>query len=121
MQKRALYSQLVKYYDRTPAGREATEILAARGYEVAGVDISEDMLRIARRTLKGRAKFIRVDMRDLDAVVDGAYDAATCLFSNLLQPDGFRREAEDPGSTSSVRMVRASPKNGLAGQSVLIR
>lgn len=60
-----------------------TKILAARGYQVTGVDISEDMLRIARRKLKGRARFIRGDMRDLDATVEGKYDAAVCLFSAI--------------------------------------
>ena len=68
-----------------------TKLLVERGYEVTGVDISEDMLRLARSKLKGRARFLRGDMRDLDAVVDGEYDAAVCLFSsisyNLTMPD----------------------------------
>jgi SAM-dependent methyltransferase len=112
--KRALYSQLVRYYDKIywwkdydreagflvkvlrkyhVQGRRVLEvacgtgshskILAARGYEVTGVDFSEDMLKIARRKLKGHAKFIRGDMRDLDAVVGGEYDAAICLFSAI--------------------------------------
>jgi SAM-dependent methyltransferase len=114
VQKRALYSQLVKYYDRIYwwkdydqevgflvkafrkygiRGRRVLEVacgtgthsklLVERGYEVAGVDISDDMLRIARSKVKERAKFIRGDMRDLDAVVDGKYDAAVCLFSSI--------------------------------------
>lgn len=60
-----------------------SRILADRGYEVTGVDISEDMLRIARSKVKGDARFLRGDMRDLDAVVDGKYDAAVCLFSSI--------------------------------------
>jgi SAM-dependent methyltransferase len=60
-----------------------TEILAAKGYEVTGVDISDDMLRIARRKVRGHARFLRGDMRHLDAVVDGRYDAAICLFSAI--------------------------------------
>ncbi len=68
-----------------------SKILVERGYEVTGVDISDDMLRIARSKVKGRAKFLRGDMRDLDAVVEGKYDAAICLFSsisyNLTMPD----------------------------------
>ncbi len=114
MRDRALYSQLVKYYDRIywwkdyneevdflekllkkyeVRGRRVLEvacgtgnhskILAARGYEVTGVDISDDMLRIARRKVKGHVKFIRGDMRDLDAVVEGEYDSAICLFSAI--------------------------------------
>jgi len=60
-----------------------TKILAARGYQVTGVDVSEDVLRIARRKVGRRARFIRGDMRNLDAVVDGKYDAAICLFSAI--------------------------------------
>jgi dTDP-3-amino-3,4,6-trideoxy-alpha-D-glucopyranose N,N-dimethyltransferase len=50
---------------------------------VTGVDISEDMLRIARRKVKGRARFVRGDMRDLDASVEGKFDAVICLFSSV--------------------------------------
>ncbi len=68
-----------------------SKILVERGYEVTGVDISDDMLRIARSKVKGRATFLRGDMRDLDAAVEGKYDAAICLFSsisyNLTMPD----------------------------------
>ena len=60
-----------------------SKILVERGYEVTGVDISEDMLRIARSKLKGNARFLQGDMRDLDAVVEGKYDAAICLFSSI--------------------------------------
>jgi SAM-dependent methyltransferase len=60
-----------------------TRLLLERGFEVTGVDISDDMLRIARSKVKGRAKFLRADMRDLDAVVEGKYDAAICLFSSI--------------------------------------
>ena len=59
-----------------------SKILVERGYQVTGVDISDEMLRIARRKVK-RANFVRGDMRDLDAVVDGRYDAAICLFSSI--------------------------------------
>jgi len=122
VKKRALYSQLVKYYDRIYwwkdydqevgflvkafkrygiRGRRVlevacgtgshTKLLVERGYEVTGVDISDDMLRIARSKVKDHAKFVRGDMRDLGSVVDGKYDAAICLFSaisyNLTLPD----------------------------------
>ena len=67
------------------------KILAARGYDVVGVDISDDMLSIARTKVKSHARFLRGDMRNLDAVVDGRYDAAICLFSaisyNRTRPD----------------------------------
>jgi len=60
-----------------------TKLLVERGYEVTGVDISDDMLRVARSKVKDNAKFIRGDMRNLDAAVDGKYDAAICLFSSI--------------------------------------
>ena len=60
-----------------------TRLLVKRGYEVTGVDISDDMLRIARSKVKGHAKFLQGDMRDLDAVVGGEYDVAVCLFSSI--------------------------------------
>jgi SAM-dependent methyltransferase len=84
-----------------------TRLLVKRGYEVTGVDISDDMLRVARSKVKGHAKFLRGDMRDLDAVVEGKYDAAVCLFSsisyNLTVPDlrrtiqGLYDHLEEPG------------------------
>lgn len=120
--RRALYSQLVKYYDRIywwkDYGQEVdflvrafrkygirgtrvlevacgtgnhSRLLVERGYDVTGVDISDDMLRIARSKVKHHAKFIRGDMRDLDSAVHGTFDAAVCLFSaisyNLSVPD----------------------------------
>ncbi|HVC27639.1 MAG TPA: class I SAM-dependent methyltransferase [Nitrososphaerales archaeon] len=114
MGRRALYSQLGKYYDRIYwwkdydqevdflvkvfrkygiQGRRVLEVacgtgnhskvLVERGYEVTGVDVSDQMLRIARSKVKGRAKFVQGDMRDLDLAVDGKYDAAICLFSSI--------------------------------------
>src|SRR2546425_3031894 len=60
-----------------------TKILTSRSYEVTGVDISEDVLRIARRKVRRHATFVRGDMRDLDAVVEGEFDAVICLFSAI--------------------------------------
>ena len=61
-----------------------TKILASRGFKVTGVDINDDMLRIARKKLGGRANFIRGDMRELeDLAPANAYDAVICLFSSI--------------------------------------
>ena len=60
-----------------------TKLLAAAGYRVTGVDVSDDMLAIARRKVGGRATFVRGEMRNLDQVVEGTYDAAVCLFSAI--------------------------------------
>jgi SAM-dependent methyltransferase len=61
-----------------------TQLLAGRGYRVVGLDISEDVLHVARKKLGGRATLIQGDMRDLDAVLPGAtYDSVVCLFSSI--------------------------------------
>ena len=53
-----------------------TEILASKGYRVTGVDINDDMLRVARKKLGRRADFIHGDMRELEGSVSGeTYDA----------------------------------------------
>lgn len=60
-----------------------TKVLTARGYSVVGVDLSEDVLRVARRKVKHGATFIRGDMRQLDKFVQGEFDALICLFSAI--------------------------------------
>jgi SAM-dependent methyltransferase len=60
-----------------------TKILVKRGYEVTGVDLSEDVLRVARRKVRRGATFLQGDMRDLSEVVQGEYDAVVCLFSAI--------------------------------------
>jgi dTDP-3-amino-3,4,6-trideoxy-alpha-D-glucopyranose N,N-dimethyltransferase len=69
-----------------------TKLLASKGYRVTGVDISEDVLRVARRKLGRRASFVQGDMRELDAVLpDETYDAVVCLFSSI----SYNRTASD--------------------------
>ncbi len=60
-----------------------TKLLRGRGYEVTGVDLSEDVLRVARRKVGRGATFLRGDMRNLSEVVRGEYDAVVCLFSAI--------------------------------------
>jgi SAM-dependent methyltransferase len=60
-------------------GRHSEE-LAARGYEVVGVDRSASMLGIAR-TRVASARFVESDMRDLD--LGETFDAVTILFAAL--------------------------------------
>jgi len=138
MRRRALYSELAKYYDRIywwkDYGQEVsflvkvfrrydvhvkrilevacgtgshTEILTARGYLVTGVDIGEEVLRIARSKVRRHATFIQGDMKGLDTVFDRDYDAVICLFSaisyNLTIPElkrtirGFYDHLKDGG------------------------
>jgi SAM-dependent methyltransferase len=113
--KRALYSQLARYYDRfywwKDYTREVdfllkafehygvtvkqilevacgtgnhTQLLAAKGFHVTGLDISEDVLRIARLKVGSRADFLHGDMRDLQSLPSRrTYDAVICLFSSI--------------------------------------
>jgi ubiquinone/menaquinone biosynthesis C-methylase UbiE len=136
--KRALYSQLAKYYDKIywskdyegeaaflfalfrrhgVTGRRLLEVgcgtgnhtreFVAGGFEVTALDLSEDVLKIARRKVRHGAEFIQGDMRDLDAEVEGRYDEVVCLFStisyNLTRSDlkktlrGFYDHVKDEG------------------------
>jgi SAM-dependent methyltransferase len=59
-------------------------VLAARGYEVTGVDITEAFLEDARRTAAERgvtAAFHRGDMRDINFVAK--FDAVLCLWGSF--------------------------------------
>jgi SAM-dependent methyltransferase len=67
-----------------------TKILVSKGYEVTGVDISEELLSIARRKVREHARFLKGDMRDLDGVIreglgdhERNFDAAICMFSAI--------------------------------------
>jgi SAM-dependent methyltransferase len=64
-------------------GRHALE-LAARGYRVTGLDLSDTLLAEARReaaTRGLRIDWVRADMRAIPC--RGAFDAVLCLFSSL--------------------------------------
>jgi SAM-dependent methyltransferase len=66
-------------------GRFMSE-LAARGVEVLGIDLSWEMLRVARQRLglpQAGIALIRANLVELDAVRDSAFDGAVCLFSTL--------------------------------------
>jgi SAM-dependent methyltransferase len=59
-----------------------------RGYEVAGCDISQEMLRIADEKARGRARLESCDMRHLPTL--GQFDLVFCLddaMNYLLTPD----------------------------------
>ena len=79
------------------------EILERNGYEVTGLDISKEMLEIARKRSKGR--LIRQDMRNIQ--VGEVFDALICLgrsFTYMITEDdveralkGFNRALTDGG------------------------
>ena len=82
-------------------GRHAIE-LAARGYDVVGVDLSEHALGLARATASERGladtvKFVRADMRDLSFVE--SFDAAFNYFTSFGQ---LESEGEDERALHSI-------------------
>jgi cyclopropane fatty-acyl-phospholipid synthase-like methyltransferase len=84
----------------------------ARWYDVAGCDLSAEMITIARRKLDaaGRpdAPVWATDMRDL--MVDAPYDVVLCLFSSIgYLPD------EESVRAAIVRMAAAVRPGGLVG------
>ena len=84
--------------------------LAALGYQVVGVDIAEGMLEEARKKASARGlevEFLCQDLRQLD-VVEGAYDAAVCLFDSL----GYL--LTDAAISEALRRVNLSLKPGGA-------
>lgn len=56
--------------------------LAARGFDCVGVDLSPEMLAVARRKVPA-AEFVQANLVELDALPDASFDAAACLFSTL--------------------------------------
>jgi SAM-dependent methyltransferase len=72
--------------------------MAARGYAVTGVDISDRMLAYARERVShsgSSVDFVRGDMRALH--FDAAFDLATCWFDSLnyvVAPDDLRSTLE---------------------------
>lgn len=69
--------------------------LVRRGYRVVGLDLSEDMVRVARRSLRGRrsaAEVAQGDMRSLH--FDRRFDAIVCLgtaFNYIVDPQDVNR------------------------------
>ena len=82
---------------------------AAKGFEVTGVDLSPEMLDIARGKLarKGlRARLIGGDICELRGLADGWFDYAICMFSTL----GMLRRGEL--RLAAVRAARRVLKGG---------
>jgi len=66
------------------AGVPATKFLADSGFEVVGIDFSENMLKLARKNVPN-ATFIRKDMTKLD-FADNSFDGLTALYSIIHVP-----------------------------------
>ena len=59
---------------------------ASKGHTVTGVDLSQEMLAVARRKISDvnlTATLLREDITDLAAVPDNKFDYAICMFSTL--------------------------------------
>ncbi len=93
----ALFETDARFVDEVvPAGARVVDLgcgtgrlmlrLAERGCEVTGVDLSHAMLRETAKRLDRHGRsgaVVRADICRLDALGDGAFDAAVCMFSTL--------------------------------------
>lgn len=85
--------------------------LAARGYEVVGVDRSDSMLDAARRKATATARpsrFVTADIRTVR--LEGAFDAALILFAVL----GYQERDEDVAAALETARVHLRPGGLLA-------
>jgi SAM-dependent methyltransferase len=62
-------------------GRHAIP-LAARGYDVSGIDLDEAALAVARSALDSRQP-IHCDVREMDRLAHASFDAAICLWQSF--------------------------------------
>ena len=66
------------------AGVPVAEFLVKFGFEVTGIDFSENMLRLARKNVP-KARFIKKDMTELDFEND-SFDGLTAFYSIIHVP-----------------------------------
>lgn len=69
--------------------------LHEHGAQVTGVDLSAQLVEIARRRSPGGIRFLVVDAARLDGLTNGSFDAVTCMLAlqNMESPEGALREA----------------------------
>ena len=77
-------------------------MMVESGLEVVGIDVSAEMLRIARHNVPG-ARFVAMDILEMDDSL-GEFDAAVAFFSLLML-----RRADIPGV---IRRVRSTLRPG---------
>jgi ubiquinone/menaquinone biosynthesis C-methylase UbiE len=88
-----------------------TLLFAKRGYRTTGIDLSEDMIRVAkgkRSPSRANPEFFGMDMRDIR--LKNKYDAATVLFGGF----GYLLKYED------IRKFLASTRRSLNKDGLLI-
>ncbi len=81
-----------------------TKLLYDKGFEVTGVDISEDMLTVA--SSKCAARFIKGDMRTLQ--FNNEFDACVCLLDSINH-----LESKEDWQSCFESIHRALKENGL--------
>ena len=71
------------------SGRTAMD-LAARGYSVTGVDLSQSMLETMRQKSSGHSHIsaVRANLVELDCFAADSFDHAVCMFSTLGMIEG---------------------------------
>lgn len=69
------------------------KLLSEYGYEVIGIDKSEEMLSVARKKTDGRVLFVHQDICELDMY--GTFDAAVCTMDSLnhIENEDMLRQA----------------------------
>jgi SAM-dependent methyltransferase len=70
---------------------------ARRGFWVLGVDLSEEMLRVARAGAAAdglQVHLLKANLVELDGLQDQSFDYAACLFSTLGMIDGQRQRQQ---------------------------
>ncbi len=81
---------------------------AQKGHAITGVDLSQEMLNVARRKLDEHnlsARLERADITEMTALPDNHYDCAICMFSTL----GMLRKA---GRIAAMRQARKKLVHG---------
>jgi len=73
-------------------------MMVESGMDVVGIDVSVEMLKLARRNVPG-ARFVAMDMLELDSSL-GDFDAAVAFFSLLML-----RRADIPAVLRRLRAV----------------
>lgn len=68
--------------------------LAPLGFDYLGIDLSEEMLSVARRHESERVRFVLGNLLQLSELVNESFDSAACLFSTfgMIRGDAERKQ-----------------------------